>query len=96
MKLKNKLISFGIKSEEFELAFTSIKTVWASKFNERVYISTNKVGIDLTQIKMSVLIQKIIPSAYAFVIHTKNPLNNNNKEIFAEVVNGMGETLVGA
>ena len=96
LKLKNKLISFGIKSEEFESAFTSIKTVWASKFNERVYIATNKVGIDLTQIKMSVLIQKIIPAEYAYVIHTKNPLNNSKNEIFAEVVCGMGETLVGA
>ena len=96
LKLKNKLISFGIKSEEFESAFTSIKTVWASKFNERVYIATNKVGIDLTQIKMSVLIQKIIPAEYAYVIHTKNPLNNSKNEIFAEIVCGMGETLVGA
>ena len=96
IKLKNKLISFGIKPEEFESAFTSIKTVWASKFNERVFIATNKVGIDLEQIKMSVLIQKIIPAEYAYVIHTKNPTNNSNKEIFAEVVSGMGETLVGA
>ena len=96
IKLKNKLISFGIKPEEFESAFTSIKTVWASKFNERVFIATNKIGIDLEQIKMSVLIQKIIPAEYAYVIHTKNPTNNSNKEIFAEVVSGMGETLVGA
>ena len=96
IKLKNKLISFGIKPEEFESAFTSIKTVWASKFNERVFIATNKVGIDLEQIKMSVLIQKIIPAEYAYVIHTKNPTNNSNKEIFAEIVSGMGETLVGA
>ena len=96
IKLKNKLISFGIKPEEFESAFTSIKTVWASKFNERVFIATNKIGIDLEQIKMSVLIQKIIPAEYAYVIHTKNPTNNSNKEIFAEIVSGMGETLVGA
>ena len=96
IKLKNKLISFGIKPEEFDSAFTSIKTVWASKFNERVFIATNKVGIDLEQIKMSVLIQKIIPADYAYVIHTKNPTNNSNKEIFSEVVSGMGETLVGA
>ena len=96
LKLKNKLISFGINQEEFESAFTSIKAVWSSKFNERVFIATNKVGIDLTQIKMSVLIQKIIPAEYAYVIHTKNPTNNSKNEIFAEVVSGMGETLVGA
>ena len=45
---------------------------------------------------MSVLIQKIIPAEYAYVIHTKNPTNNSKNEIFAEVVIGMGEALVGA
>ena len=68
----------------------------ASKFNERVYISTKKIGVELQKIKMSVLCQKIIPAEYAYVIHTKNPTNNNPDEIFAEVVVGMGETLVGA
>ena len=96
LKLKNKLISFGIKQEDFNSAFTAIKSVWASKFNERVLIATDKVGIDLAQIKMSVLIQKIIPAEYAYVIHTKNPTNNSKNEIFAEVVIGMGEALVGA
>jgi len=54
------------------------------------------VGISLKDIKMAVLCQKIIPSEYAFVIHTKNPLNNDKNELFGEIVNGMGETLVGA
>ena len=45
---------------------------------------------------MSVLVQKIIPSEYAFVIHTKNPMNNNADELLGEVINGMGEGLVGA
>ena len=95
-KLKEKLISFGIQESEFEQAFNAIKSVWSSKFNERVYIATSKVGISLEQIKMSVLCQKIIPAEYAYVIHTKNPMTNNKNEIFAEMVSGMGETLVGA
>ncbi len=44
---------------------------------------------------MAVLVQKIIPADYAFVIHTKNPSTNDDKELYAEVVVGMGETLVG-
>ena len=44
---------------------------------------------------MEVLYQKIIPPEYAFVIHTKNPSVNDPNEIYSEVVNGMGETLVG-
>ena len=95
-KLKQKLLKFGVKENEFNEAFNAIKSVWASKFNERVYIATSKVGITLYDIKMSVLCQKIIPAEFAYVIHTKNPTNNDENEVFAEVVSGMGETLVGA
>ena len=44
---------------------------------------------------MAVLVQKIIPADYSYVIHTKNPSTNDDNEIYAEVVLGMGETLVG-
>ena len=95
-QLKERLLNFGVKDKDFQKAFKAIKSVWASKFNERVYISTKKIGMQLKKIKMSVLCQKIIPAEYAYVIHTKNPTNNNQDEVFAEVVVGMGETLVGA
>jgi alpha-glucan,water dikinase len=44
---------------------------------------------------MAVLIQQVVPADYAFVIHTVNPSNSNDNELFAEVVLGLGETLVG-
>ncbi len=95
-KLKDRLLSFGIKETEMPEAFKAIKSVWASKYNERVFIATSKVGIKMEDIRMAVLCQKIIPAEYAYVIHTKNPSTNDPNEVFAEVVNGMGETLVGA
>jgi len=95
-KLKERILKFGVKENEFEAAFKAIKSVWASKYNERAYIATSKVGITLDDIRMAVLCQKIIPAEYAYVIHTKNPTTNNENELFAEMVCGMGETLVGA
>ena len=47
-------------------------------------------------IYMAVLCQKIIPSGYAFVIHTKNHSTNDTNEFYCEIVYGMGETLVGS
>ena len=38
---------------------------------------------------------QVVPAAYAFVIHTTNPLTNNADEIYTEVVRGLGEVLVG-
>ena len=95
-QLTERLKKFGIEDKDLSEAFKSIKRVWASKFNERAFISCRKIGVKLDEISMAVLCQKIIEAEYAFVIHTKNPSNNNKNEIYCEVVYGMGESLVGA
>ncbi|KVH97811.1 ATP-grasp fold, subdomain 1, partial [Cynara cardunculus var. scolymus] len=40
--------------------------------------------------------KEIISADYAFVIHTTNPSSGDSTEIYAELVKGLGETLVGA
>ncbi|HEX9781277.1 MAG TPA: hypothetical protein VGA56_00905, partial [Opitutaceae bacterium] len=42
-----------------------------------------------------VLIQEVVEAEFAFVIHTVNPFSGDSAEIYAEVVLGLGETLVG-
>jgi alpha-glucan,water dikinase len=44
---------------------------------------------------MAVLIQQVVEADYAFVIHTAHPVSGARGEIYAEVVLGLGETLVG-
>lgn len=44
-------------------------------YNERAMLSMRKVGIDFRDIRMAVLVQRVVPAAYAFVIHTTNPSN---------------------
>ena len=95
-QLKERLLKFGIEEKDLSEAFKSIKKVWASKYNERAFISCRKIGIKLEEISMAVLCQKIIEAEYAFVIHTKNPSNNDKNELYCEAVYGMGESLVGA
>ncbi len=56
------LTAFGIPEKECTTkAWTGIKKVLASKYNERAYIATKKIGISLDQIRMAVLIQKVPP-----------------------------------
>lgn len=101
-ELENKMRSSGMPwpgdegNKRWEQAWTSIKKVWASKWNERAYFSTKKVGLDHDCLCMAVLVQEIISADYAFVIHTTNPSSGDSTEIYAEVVKGLGETLVGA
>jgi alpha-glucan,water dikinase len=72
-----------------------IKQVWASKWNERAYLSRRATGIAHEDLFMAVLIQEVVDADFSFVIHTTNPLTENQTEIYAEVVPGLGETLVG-
>jgi alpha-glucan,water dikinase len=94
--LKTNLAIIGCSAAKWPLAWNAIRKVWASKFNERVFLSTLKARIDLNLVVMSVLCQEVISGEYAFVLHTKNPFNSNVEELYAELVLGLGETLVGA
>jgi alpha-glucan,water dikinase len=81
--------------ENFEDAWSCIKGVWASKWNERAYLSRKAWGIPHEELFMAVLVQEAVESEYAFVIHTVNPFTGSKDELYAEVVPGLGETLVG-
>ncbi|CAN0893175.1 Alpha-glucan water dikinase, chloroplastic [Linum grandiflorum] len=101
-ELKSKMQSSGMPwpgdegEKRWEQAWMAIKKVWASKWNERAYFSTKKIKLDHDYLCMAVLVQEIINADYAFVIHTTNPSSGDSSEIYAEVVKGLGETLVGA
>ncbi|MEA1866832.1 MAG: PEP/pyruvate-binding domain-containing protein [Thermodesulfobacteriota bacterium] len=79
----------------WEDAWTCIKRVWGSKWNERAHLSRKTRGIPHAYLFMAVLIQEVVKADYSFVIHTVNPSTGNRNEIYAEVVPGLGETLVG-
>ena len=92
--MKQHLAKFGIPDSSWDRAWYSIKRVWASKFNERAFLATKKLGVTLQQIFMAVLVQKIIPAEYAYVIHTTNPMNLEDDEVYVESCKGLGEALV--
>ncbi|HMP83865.1 MAG TPA: PEP/pyruvate-binding domain-containing protein, partial [Verrucomicrobiota bacterium] len=81
--------------EDWELAARRVAQVWASKWNDRAFFSRQANRVSHHTVQMAVLIQEVVPAQYAFVIHTVNPFNNDPDEIYAEVVAGLGETLVG-
>jgi alpha-glucan,water dikinase len=80
---------------DWDAAWTCIKRVWASKWNERGYLSRRANGIPHEDLFMAVLIQKVVEADYGFVIHTVNPFTSAGDEIYAETVLGLGEALVG-
>ena len=47
--LKTKLQNFGISEKDIEKSYISIKKVWSSKYNERVYLSMQKLNLNMTK-----------------------------------------------
>ena len=78
----------------WELALNAVRAVWASKYNDRAYLSCKKVGLDFEAVSMAVLCQRVVPAQYAFVIHTSNPTNGDKNEVYCELVKGLGESIV--
>jgi alpha-glucan,water dikinase len=89
------LAQSGLPPLTWDLAWRAIKKVWASKWNERAFLSRRQIGMPHENLQMAVLIQQVVNAAFAFVIHTVNPVSGDATEVFAEVVLGLGETLVG-
>jgi alpha-glucan,water dikinase len=79
---------------DWQREWRCIKKVWASKWNKRAYLSRKACGIRHEEVDLAVLVQTVIEAEYAFVIHTVNPFSGNRQELYAEVVLGLGETLV--
>ena len=75
--------------------YQAIKKVWASKWNERAYLSRKACGVDEEELHMATLLMEVVPAEMAFVLHTANPLNGDQTEVFGEVCIGLGEALVG-
>mmetsp|Transcript_19098 Transcript_19098/g.19112 ORF Transcript_19098/g.19112 Transcript_19098/m.19112 type:complete len:837 (+) Transcript_19098:570-3080(+) len=94
--IQEQLASINLPRNQWQDAFSAIKKVWASKYNERAYLSTLKAKISLRDVYMSVLCQEVIEGQYAYVLHTKDPFTNDSTHIYGEIVLGLGETLVGA
>ncbi|KAL4448876.1 hypothetical protein ABPG77_007593 [Micractinium sp. CCAP 211/92] len=80
--------------QDWDDALHALKSVWASKYNDRAYVSTRKVGINFDDVRMAVLCQRVVPAQYAFVIHTTNPTNGDEGEVYCELVRGLGEAIV--
>jgi alpha-glucan,water dikinase len=78
-----------------ETVWERIKSVWASKWNERAYWNRKARGISHRNLLMAVLIQEMVPASYAYIIHTVHPFSGNKEEVYSEVVPGLGETLAG-
>lgn len=85
--------SFLFISEE-QSYIESIKKCWASVFSERALTYRHISKLPLTDIKIAVIVQKMIFGEVSGVMFTANPMENKLDEIVINSTYGIGEGIV--
>ena len=85
--------SFLFISEE-KSYIDSIKKCWASVFSERALTYRHISKLPLANIKIAVIVQKMIFGDVSGVMFTANPMNNKLDEIVINSTYGIGEGIV--
>jgi phosphoglucan,water dikinase len=75
---------------------SAILDVWSSLWTQRAAESRRSAKVPHEQAHMAVLVQELVDPEFSFVLHTANPITQNRRELYAEVVVGLGETLASA
>jgi pyruvate,water dikinase len=96
---ENKQVSFsGIFSTElnvrkFDDLQDAIKRVFASMFCDDVVAYASKMGVDLAEVKLAVVVQKMVQSEVAGVVFTVDPITQDNSKLSIEAVFGLGDVI---
>lgn len=72
----------------------NIKRCWASLFSPRALIYQMNNKIDIQQMEIAVVIQKMVQSDISGICFTANPVNRNFDELIIEASYGLGEAIV--
>ena len=73
----------------------AVKKCWASLYTPRAIFYRVRNHFPHEKVLISVIVQKMINSAYAGVMFSVNPATNNKDEIMIEASYGLGEFVVG-
>lgn len=72
----------------------SVKKCWASLFTARAIFYREENKISHAKVKISVIVQKMVPAEVSGVVFTIDPVTNEKDKIVIEAVWGLGEMIV--
>lgn len=72
---------------------TAVKKIYASVFKDAVVVYAKKNGIDLSQLRMAVVVQKMVQAEVSGITYTKDPITQDKNKISMEAVFGLGDVI---
>jgi phosphoenolpyruvate synthase/pyruvate phosphate dikinase len=73
----------------------AVARCWASAHTERAYEYRRQHGLPRDQIRLAVLVQRLVPADVAAVVFSANPVTGNRGEVLINASWGLGESIVG-
>lgn len=67
---------------------------YRSTYNQNIVAYCKQNNIELSSLKMAVVVQEMVNSDYSGICFTVNPTTGNDKEMLVEIAEGIGEEIV--
>lgn len=89
----NGVFSTELNIRKFDELLNSIKRIYASVFTDDVVAYARESGIDLADVKMAVVVQRMVQSEISGVIFTVDPITQDYTKLSIEAVYGLGDVI---
>jgi len=87
------IFSTELNVRKYEELIPSIKRIFSSMFCDDVIAYASRMNIDISDVKMSVVVQKMVQSEVAGIIYTVDPISQENTKLNIEAVYGLGDVI---
>jgi pyruvate, water dikinase len=87
------VFSTELNVRKFDELQKAIKKVFASMFCDDVVAYASKMGVDLADVKIAVVVQKMVQSEVSGVVFTVDPITQDNSKLSIEAVFGLGDVI---
>jgi pyruvate, water dikinase len=87
------IFSTELNVRKYEDLKTAIKKVYSSLFTDDVVAYANKMDIDLAEVRLSVVVQKMIQAEISGVVFTVDPITQDETKLGIEAVYGLGDVI---
>lgn len=78
-----------------DAVLAAVRRCWTSLWSKRALVYRDRLGCEVDDATMAVVVQKMVPAAQAGVAFTLDPVSGRRDVIVVEAVDGVGEALVG-
>jgi len=87
------IFSTELNVRKYDELLPSIKRIFSSMFCDDVVAYASRMNIDISDVKMAVVVQKMVQSEVAGIVYTVDPISQEKTKLNIEAVYGLGDVI---